>query len=95
MGAKIKIAGKPSSKHPKIKNTRIVTTMKAAIPPGRVVKKSDKLCTTPLCVMAQAMAEAVPKISKIAPLKAAVSTSIAYTLRQPRPPYNTWPIIMA
>ena len=77
MGAKIKIAGKPSSKQPKIKNTKIVTTIKLAMPPGRVVKNVDRLCTTPLCVMAQAIAEAVPKISKIATLRAAVSTNIA------------------
>ena len=51
--------------------------MKAIQPPGSVVRNCDSCWTMPLCVMAHAIAEAVPRISRIAPLSAAVSTSIA------------------
>ncbi len=45
-------------------------------PPGSVVRNSESCCTMPLCAIAQAIADAVPRISRMAPLNAAVSTSI-------------------
>ena len=77
MGASNKTAGKPSKRQPKIKNTKTVTAMKATQPPGNVVRNDESCWTTPLWVMAHAIADAVPKISKIAPLNAAVSTNMA------------------
>ena len=57
MGANNNTAGKPSNKQPKIKKITMVTAMKPIQPPGKVVMNADNCCTTPLCVIDQAIAE--------------------------------------
>ena len=94
-GASKRIAGRPSSRQPKIKNTIIVTAMKPIQPPGSVVMKVASCCATPDCAMTHAMLSAQPRIIKIAPVSAAVSTSISYSFFKLKPPYKKMPASMA
>ena len=54
----------------------MVRPMKLIQPPGSPVMKAAMPCATPACVIAHAIAMAVPRIIRIAPVSAAVSTNI-------------------
>ena len=75
------MAGIPSSTLPSTTNATIETAMNPAAPPGMDVIAAANWRENPDWVSAQAIAVAVPMISRIAPDSAAVSTSIGYSRR--------------
>ena len=77
IGASSTIAGTPSRTQPSTMNTAIETSMKPNQPPGRFDMYPVSWNAKPVWVSAQAIAEAVPRIIRIAPLSAAVSTSMS------------------
>ena len=70
------MAGMPSNMLPRMMNASMDTIMKPMAPPGTCVMSATKSREKPDCVSAQAMAVAQPMMSKMAPDKDAVSTSI-------------------
>ena len=88
------MAGMPSSTEPRMVKATIDTAMKPARPPGTAVTASTSDWLKPDCVSAQAMAVAIPIISKMAPASDAVPTSIGYTLAQLPRRYSSSPARM-
>ena len=72
----------PSSTLPSTTNATIDTARNEYFPPGSAPIASASCCENPDCVKAQAMAVAAPTMSRMAPEREAVSTSIGTTRDQ-------------
>ena len=66
----------PSSSEPSTTKTRMETAKKPILPPGMCVIAATSCWLKPDCVSAQAIAVAMPMMSRMAPDSAAVLTSI-------------------
>ena len=70
------MAGMPSSTEPRMMKAPADTNRKPTGPPGRLFIATASVCEKPDWVSAQAMPVAAPMISRIAPDRVAVMTSI-------------------